>query len=166
VSRHQCASMLEVHASSLARRSSSSTRRGTVAFASSRRSGGYSPPGLCGTARTVTAGAAFERPGAASRTSPAAREAGHNTECLAPAGTGRYPRPMEISPNWGNSPRLGVQVPPRTPIHAPDLRLFVSLCANVDETAAHSHGGSSPSRTHADVHKPGSSIPDPGLLGS
>jgi hypothetical protein len=27
---------------------------------------------------------------------------------------GRYARPMEISPNWGNLPRFRVQVPPRT----------------------------------------------------
>jgi hypothetical protein len=44
---------------------------------------------------------------------------------------------------------------------APDLRLFVSLHVNVDKTAAHSHGGSSPSRTHAYIHEPGSSIHDP-----
>src|SRR5260370_29996599 len=49
------------------------------------------------TARNVTAG----RP----------QEARRSAKRLAPAGVGRYARPMEISPNWGNFPRLRVQVP-------------------------------------------------------
>jgi hypothetical protein len=61
---------------------------------------------------------------------------------------------------------VGVQVPPRTHIYAPDLRLFVSLAVNVDKTAAHSYRGSNPSRTPAYVHEPGSSISDPDLFGS
>ena len=36
-------------------------------------------------------------------------ERGRNKECLAPAGTGRYARFMEISPNRGNFPHLRVQ---------------------------------------------------------
>jgi hypothetical protein len=40
----------------------------------------------------------------------AALEAGRSAKCLAPTGTGGYPRHMEISPNWGNFPRFRVQV--------------------------------------------------------
>jgi hypothetical protein len=39
------------------------------------------------------------------------QEANWNAKCLTPAGAGRYARAMEISPNWGNFPRAGVQVP-------------------------------------------------------
>jgi len=42
------------------------------------------------------------------------RAAAPNSKCVAPAAPGRYPRPMEISPNRGNFPRFRVQVPPRT----------------------------------------------------
>jgi hypothetical protein len=60
--------------------------------------------------------------------------------------------------------RVGkLRLSPRTHIRAPDLRLLVSLHVDVNKTAAHSHRGSSPSRTHAYVHEPGSSVPDPGL---
>ena len=38
---------------------------------------------------------------------------------LAPAGTGRYARLMEISPNWGNFPRLRVQVSDTLNPHIP-----------------------------------------------
>jgi hypothetical protein len=93
-------------------------------------SGGWSPIPLCSSVQIggyfacpASVGsaegdrrAASERPW--ERPSPdirgPAREAGRNVECLAPAGGGRYAQPMEISPNWGNFPRLGVQVPPRT----------------------------------------------------
>jgi hypothetical protein len=55
--------------------------------------------------------------------------------------------------NRGKRANFWVQVPPRTHIHAPDLRLFVWLHVNVDKTAAHRHKCSSPSRTHAYVHE-------------
>jgi hypothetical protein len=125
-------------------------------------------PGLCGQHRLGPPGlrpSALERP-ATDIARRAALEAGRSAKCLAPAGTGGYPRHMEISPNWGNFPRRRVQVPPRTLIHAPDLRLFVWLHVNLDKTADHSPRGSSPSRTHAYVHELGSSIADSGASSS
>jgi hypothetical protein len=38
------------------------------------------------------------------------QEAGRNAKCLVSGGAGRCARAMEISPSWGNFPRLRVQV--------------------------------------------------------
>src|ERR1700685_192552 len=59
--------------------------------------------------------------------------------------------------SWSALPSYArlVGLGPRTHIHAPDLRLFVSLHVNVDNTAAHSPRGSNPPRTRAYVHETG-----------
>ena len=40
-----------------------------------------------------------------------------------------------------------VQVPPRTPMHVPDLHLFIAILRSAGKVAGHSCAGSSPSRT-------------------
>jgi hypothetical protein len=71
-----------------------------------------SPARTLRTAQTVTVGLGPSAPGAArpGHRPPPDPGSGTNVKCLAPVGIGRYARPMEISPNWGNFPRFRVQV--------------------------------------------------------
>jgi hypothetical protein len=110
-----------------------------------------SPARTVRTAQTVTAGSSSKRPGAARPGHRPPPDAGSLTQREMPGACGyrRLCRTGEISRVWG------FKSPPRTHIYAPDLRLFVSLYVNVDKTAAHSYGGSNPSRTHAYIHEPG-----------
>jgi hypothetical protein len=93
------------------------------------RPGGYfACPDSAGSAERDSR-AASEPPGAARPGHRPPRGPGSRTqrECLAPAGTGGYGRFMEISLNWGNFPRMCVQVPPRTQIHAHFPRFGIRL---------------------------------------
>jgi hypothetical protein len=71
----------------------------------------------------------------------------HEGEMTGTLGQWRLRTGHGISPNWGNFPRLRVQVSPRTQIHAPDLRLFVCKINWSSEFAGHGGKSLSSSRT-------------------